>query len=233
MGAGVGGGGVDRADQERSFTLFGATVGAFLPVCVYWYGPFSILPFFALNITIFFILSYFSRKDGRGAVRDVALRLLGVFYISLLFTHFIFLRELPDGQWWLLFALVIVWAGDTSAFYGGRALGKKKLAPVVSPNKTVEGALCGVVGGMVAGVIYVQVFSLSLPFLLTLLMGALAGAVGILGDLTESYLKRWGGVKDSGTLIPGHGGLLDRVDSVLFAVPIVYYFLLFTGVRWG
>ena len=105
-----------------------------------------------------------------------------------------------------------------------------KLAPVISPNKTVEGAICGIIGSVAAGLIYIEVFSLNLPILLALSMGAVAGGAGIFGDLVESYLKRKGGVKDSGRLIPGHGGLLDRIDSTLFSVPIVYYFLFFTGV---
>ncbi|MEE9542540.1 MAG: phosphatidate cytidylyltransferase [Thermodesulfobacteriota bacterium] len=216
-----------------SFALIGALVGAFLPVCAYWYGPFLILPFFALCIVIFSFLSYISRRDGRGLVADLSLRMLGVVYVSLLLTHFLLLRESRDGHWWLLFALVIVWAGDTSAYYGGRRFGKRKLAPKISPNKTVEGAFAGIIGSMAAGVIFVQIFSLSLPVFLTLLMGALAGGAGILGDLFESYLKRRAGVKDSGRLIPGHGGLLDRIDGTLFAVPVVYYFLFFTGVSWG
>jgi phosphatidate cytidylyltransferase len=195
-------------EKGGNFALFCSVLGAFLPVCVYYYGPFMLLPFLALNIVVFALLSLISRRDFSGLVRDVSLRMLGVIYIALLCSHFLFLRESSDGSWWLLFALVIVWAGDTFAYYGGRSFGKRKLAPVISPNKTVEGAVCGIIGSMVAGLIYVEAFSLDMSIVLTLILVTLAGVAGILGDLTESYLKRRGGVKDSGKLIPGHGGFL-------------------------
>jgi phosphatidate cytidylyltransferase len=150
------GGGVMRG---TNYALSCAVIGAFLPLCFYFYGSLMLLPFFALNIVIFAILSAVSRRGGSGLGRDISLRVLGLLYIGLLCTHFLFLREVPDGGWWLLFALVIVWASDTSAYYGGRKFGAHKLAPVISPNKTIEGAVCGLLGAMVSGDIYVLVYS--------------------------------------------------------------------------
>ena len=127
---------------------------------------------------------------------------------------------------WLLFAMVLSWAGDTLAFYVGRAFGKHKMAPRVSPAKTWEGAAGSVVGAMLVGGIYAHYLipQVSLPEALAL---AVAGNVaGQVGDLCESALKRGAGVKDSGTLLPGHGGWLDRLDSSFFSVPAVYALLL-------
>ena len=124
----------------------------------------------------------------------------------------------PVGMAWVLTVVLSTWAGDSAAYLAGRAFGKHKLAPVVSPGKTIEGAL----GGLIAAVLVsVAVFgaSGSLPIWAGALVGAGLGVCGQLGDLSESFLKRQAGVKDSGNLIPGHGGMLDRVDALLFAFP--------------
>ncbi len=210
-------------------SLIWALPGAILPVSAYCYGLISVLPALVIVLICYFVIRFVIVRDG-SALKGVAVRFFGVLYIALLFSHFISLRQIPRGNLWLLFALAIVWAGDTGAYYGGRAWGKKKLSPVVSPNKTVEGALAGLVASMCAGLIFVFASGLDIPVLLTLFLALLAGVAGIFGDLTESYIKRSAGVKDSGKLIPGHGGLLDRVDSVLFAVPVVYYFIYFSGI---
>jgi phosphatidate cytidylyltransferase len=134
------------------------------------------------------------------------------------------MRGLEEGRIWILFTLVVVYFGDTTAFYVGRAWGKRKLAPKISPSKTVEGGL-GAIGGSIAGALFFRFFffpQLHTSHALALAVGV--GVVGQLGDLFESLLKRSAQVKDSGTLIPGHGGLLDRIDSVLFASPLVYYY---------
>jgi phosphatidate cytidylyltransferase len=127
----------------------------------------------------------------------------------------------PNGHLWLLVALAIVWAADTGAYFAGRKLGRHKLSPRISPNKTIEGlaggalagVLVGVVGGVVAGTATAKLPAVALVALAVVLASAV-------GDLFESLLKRHAGVKDSGDLIPGHGGLLDRMDSVLAALPV-------------
>ena len=113
---------------------------------------------------------------------------------------------------------------DTFAFFFGHALGRRRLAPALSPGKTVEGAIGGLLGGVV-GAFAVRALGLpGLPALDTLALGALVAALGIVGDLDESLLKRWAGVKDSGVLFPGHGGMLDRLDGLLFGAPVLYYY---------
>ena len=149
-----------------------------------------------------------------------------------------------DAIYFILLILCFAWGGDTAAYFAGRAFGKHKLAPVVSPHKTVEGAVGGVLGSMLAGCVLTLVYSLLSAhynvlsigvqprhYLVLLGMGAVASVLGILGDLAASAVKRQHDIKDYGTLIPGHGGILDRFDSVMFIAPFVsiamrYFFYL-------
>jgi phosphatidate cytidylyltransferase len=126
------------------------------------------------------------------------------------------------GQHWLLFALSVNWIGDTAAYYVGRKFGRNKLAPRVSPGKTWEGAAASALAGVILGVIYLPLTIPGTSLMLAALFGIVANAAGQVGDLAESALKRGAGVKDSGGLLPGHGGILDRVDSTMFALPVVY-----------
>lgn len=127
---------------------------------------------------------------------------------------------------WLMIALIVSWAGDTAAMYVGKAFGRNKLAPRISPGKTVEGAVASVAGGTLAAAIYAHYLLPAESLALVALIGAVANVAGQLGDLAESAFKRGAGVKDSGTMLPGHGGWLDRIDSSLFSVPAVYAVLL-------
>ena len=146
-------------------------------------------------------------------------------YPIVLFTYLYYLRELPNGFIWSIYVFVTVWLTDTGAYITGNALGKRKLAPRVSPNKSVEGAIGGLIVALLAGSIFWMWTGLgSLPAILALSL--LTSIVSQIGDLFESALKRSGGVKDSGNLIPGHGGILDRFDSFLFAIPVVYFTLI-------
>jgi phosphatidate cytidylyltransferase len=126
---------------------------------------------------------------------------------------------------WLLFAFLLCWAGDTAAYYVGKNFGRHKLAPKISPGKTWEGAVASVAGGVLAGAIYAHYLIPAAPLGLVLMVGAAGNIAGQIGDLIESAYKRWGGVKDSGSSLPGHGGWLDRIDSSLLGVPAVYVVL--------
>ena len=160
---------------------------------------------------------------------------IGMAYIGLLFSSFILLRGLPGqvtvapfspapgGAWLMLFVAVCVWATDTFAYLIGRTVGKHKLAPRLSPGKTVEGALGGLLGAVCAGMAFGHWIHLSLAT--GLAVGAIAGTVGQIGDLFESALKRELGIKDFGRLLPGHGGVLDRFDSLLFVAPCAFLYL--------
>jgi phosphatidate cytidylyltransferase len=125
----------------------------------------------------------------------------------------------PRGLAWALVVVLATWIGDSAAYLTGRAVGQRKLAPTLSPNKTVEGALGGLIASTAVGIVTFAAFGLG-PWWIGLLIGGGIGIAGQLGDLCESFLKRQSGVKDSGALIPGHGGILDRIDALLFAFPV-------------
>jgi phosphatidate cytidylyltransferase len=133
------------------------------------------------------------------------------------------------SPYWLLFALTINWVGDTAAFYVGRSIGKRKLAPSVSPGKSWEGAIGSAVAAGLYGVFFLRYFLPGVPLAGALLLAMAGNVAGQFGDLAESALKRGAGVKDSGTTLPGHGGWLDRLDSSLFSMPVVEFLLRLGG----
>ena len=151
----------------------------------------------------------------------------GCVYISLCLAHVILLRFLPQGPFWLTMLIAVVAGSDTGAYYAGRAFGGPKLFPQISPKKTVAGGI----GGLVAGIAFAEGINLLFPgntnFFFLFIAAALLIVVGIAGDLTESMIKRSMGVKDSGTILFGHGGLLDRIDSLLLTAPVLFYLLYF------
>lgn len=160
----------------------------------------------------------------REILPHVACAILGAFYT---FAPWYFATRLRTVSVHLLFfALALNWAGDSVAYYVGRRFGKHKLAPIVSPNKSWEGAAASVTGSVLFGVLYFSLFATALAIWKIVVMAILGNIAGQFGDLAESAVKRGAGVKDSGQLLPGHGGMLDRVDSSLFAVPVVYALLL-------
>ena len=162
--------------------------------------------------------------------------LVGIAWIGGLFPFLVLLRGWERGLAWVMLVMVISWFGDTGAYFAGRALsgrlfGDRKLAPRVSPKKTWEGFLGGVIASAVGAMLVVHLAIPNVGLLLAALLGAVASAVSVLGDLSESLLKRAFDVKDSGWILPGHGGLLDRVDSLLFVAPTVYTFAVI-GAMW-
>jgi len=153
--------------------------------------------------------------------------LLGVVYIfgSLRFTTALRMKS----PYWLFFALALSWLGDTAAYCAGKAIGRHKLAPRISPAKSWEGAVASVVASLIFGWIYLAKLMPQVPLAESLALTVAGNVAGQLGDLAESALKRGAGVKDSGNLVPGHGGWLDRLDANLFGVPAVYALLSLLG----
>ncbi|MGK2906015.1 MAG: phosphatidate cytidylyltransferase [Desulfuromonadales bacterium] len=190
----------------------------------------SSAPFLLLSIVLpcfFLALLYLFRfQDMQTVSRDLAVSLLGLFYIPLLLSHAALLRALPAGRDWVFLVLCIVMVSDSLAYFVGRTLGRHRLYEAVSPKKTIEGSLGGLLGGVLGATLCKFWFFKEMSGVDVLLIGVGAGAFSQLGDLVESLLKRSFGVKDSGALIPGHGGLLDRLDSLLFAFPVTYYYAL-------
>ena len=177
----------------------------------------------AVVISLIWLL-WLPQKEG--AFIGWAWTIAGILYIGWLLSYFVALRGLDNGREWVFLALLTTFGSDTTAFFVGRALGKHHLAPRISPSKTWEGAIAGVFGSIIISLILVNLFSLPLSYGWTILLGFLVSILGQLGDLVESLLKRNMGAKDSSRLIPGHGGFLDRIDSLVFAGVVVYYYVL-------
>jgi phosphatidate cytidylyltransferase len=153
-----------------------------------------------------------------------ALALLGVLYVNWFLGHLIWLRALPHGVELVFLVVLATWGSDALAYAVGNIVGRHPLCPVVSPKKTIEGTVAGLAGAIIAAFLARAWFYPDLSALHAGAIGALLGVVGLLGDLSESALKRGAGVKDTGGVIPGHGGALDRIDSLLFTTPALYYY---------
>jgi phosphatidate cytidylyltransferase len=165
------------------------------------------------------------RRDFEEGLLDLGRALVGVLFAGFLLVHFIWLQILPEGPFWVIFVVMTGMAGDSAGYFVGHALGRHKLMPRVSPGKTVEGAV-GILGGNLAAGVFAKL--LLLPHLAwgeVLALAVVQGTLGQLGDLCESVVKRTYGAKDSGKLFPGHGGVLDRIDSLVFPVAAVYYYV--------
>ena len=150
----------------------------------------------------------------------------GIIYIGWLFSHFVALRELDSGRDWVFFALFTTFASDSAAFFIGRAWGRHRLAPAISPAKTWEGAIGGVFGAIIIGSFIVMLLELPVSYAQAIPLALAVSIFGQVGDLLESWFKRNMGAKDSGKAMPGHGGFLDRMDSVVLAGVVVYYYVI-------
>jgi phosphatidate cytidylyltransferase len=170
--------------------------------------------------------------DLTGAVNRVGLLLLGVLYVGFFVPHVALLREQPDGWRWVLFTVYTAMGSDSGGYFAGRAWGRRKLMPGVSPSKTVEGALGGLAGAVVVALVCRVVFFPMLGERETMGVALAIGVLAQLGDLCESALKRAFGAKDSGWIIPGHGGILDRLDSLLFPFVFAHYYYAVTVRGW-
>jgi phosphatidate cytidylyltransferase len=183
------------------------------------YVMFLLLALIALGLAM-------READFAKVLPEAAFLLFGIIYIFGAWKFAILLRA--ESPHWLAYALVLNWIGDACAYYVGKHLGRHKLASRISPNKTWEGAIASVAGSVIFGVLYVTRALPAVTIVEAALLSVVVNIAGQTGDLAESALKRGAGVKDSGSLLPGHGGLLDRVDSTLFALPIVYLKIYFS-----
>ncbi len=180
----------------------------------------------ALAITAGLVWTLLARPDFERGLADLGLTLIGILYVGFLLPHFIFLHGLPLGPFWVIFVLAIGMAGDTGGYVVGHLIGRHKLMPRVSPGKTVEGALGIIAGSLLAAAICKLLFLPDLGWNEAIVLSLVMAVIGQLGDLSESVMKRTFGAKESGWLFPGHGGVLDRIDSLLFPVSFLYYYIL-------
>lgn len=181
----------------------------------------------ALLATLVGILSVplFSCAPLEQSLRNGAMTLFGVLYLGLTLSALSMTRLLPQGEWLIFFLLLVTWASDTGAYYVGTLFGRHRLAPTISPKKTVEGLVGGLIGAIIVAYVARWWFLPELSGLDCLILGILLTITGLWGDLTESAMKRSVGMKDSGGILPGHGGMLDRLDSLLFTAPVFYYYV--------
>jgi phosphatidate cytidylyltransferase len=204
--------------------ILGYTSGLSIIWAAYANSTAFVLVIITLNFLLcsFFLLPRY--KTDPAIVHAFAMQIQGVVYIPVLIACLIRIRNTDAGILWIFFLLAVVFAGDIGAYYAGSYLGRHKLCPWVSPNKTVEGSIGGLCANLLIGGIIKAMFLPSLPWAACMVMFLLIGAAGQIGDLYESALKRSVQIKDSGTLLPGHGGMLDRIDALLFSSPVALIF---------
>ena len=195
----------------------GNIVGALIYICVF---------------AVFFIFLYNHEKI---IVQDVGLMILGVIYVPYFLSDIVRIRLLENGNIYIWLVFIAAFLTDTCAYFCGISIGKHKLCPKVSPKKTIEGAIGGIVGCVVFCLIYGiamnKYFLIPIDFVKIGILGVITALVSEIGDLVASIIKRHCGIKDYGTLFPGHGGILDRCDSVIFVAPVVYLFLSIIGIQ--
>ncbi|THB73752.1 MAG: phosphatidate cytidylyltransferase [Desulfobacteraceae bacterium] len=203
-------------------------VSAVLPISAFSGSWQVILSVFLLNLLALSlsVLSKFSTNDN--IIDMVAKQVLGIVYVPLSLSLLVFIREMDHGMFWIIWLLIIIFANDTGAYYAGTYMGKRSLSPSISPNKTIEGSIGGIVASVIVGAVFnLLYFQEALLALKAIPCAAILAVAGQIGDLFESALKRAGGIKDSGKILPGHGGMLDRIDGLLFAIPVIYVYLVF------
>jgi len=207
----------------------------YLKVFAFIVGPMIILAAFnnafdviiALIILDLIVSSLYLLREFRSdplALEAIARQVMGIIYIPLFLSCLVLIRNSSDGVKWVFFLLLLVFACDTGAYYIGTYMGRRKLCPSISPGKTVEGSIGGLAASLGAGLIFKNFFLPQMPWESIILFCISIAAAGQVGDLFESALKRSANVKDSGAILPGHGGILDRIDALLFAAPVAYFF---------
>lgn len=204
----------------------GVTCGGVLPLAFY-IGDIASQAAVAALVMLSFLVGLFTRQELVLSLQSIAFTLLGVFYIGWLLSYLVLLRLLIDGPHYVFYIFGVIWLGDAAALVFGMLFGRQKLAPTLSPRKTIEGAVGGMLGSLCGATVAGRWLLGNFTLTQCLVVGFLLAVLGQLGDLSESLLKRSAGVKDSGILIPGHGGILDKVDGILFGAPALYYYILF------
>jgi phosphatidate cytidylyltransferase len=179
------------------------------------------------SILISFLLFILRIKGEDFDTLNLGKVLIGFMYIPLMMSYFILLRRLTEGVLWIFFLLVIAFSGDIFAYYTGKTIGRQKLQPFISPGKTIEGTIALFVGSIAGALFFQHFFFKEVALIHAFIIGTIGGMLGQLGDLFESAIKREAGVKDSGSILPGHGGIMDRIDCLCFMAPFVYYYQLF------
>ena len=220
--------GAGKAKSPSGIILWwGYGISCAIILSAYAVGVDLVLGLVALNLVTIALISIFQFKTDRSVLDVILKQLQGIIYIPVSLGFLIFIREGHAGTIWVFLLLAIIFAGDTSAYYVGSYLGRHKLSPAISPGKTIEGAIGGLAANLAIGAIGKAFFLPDLPWSLSILFFLAVGIAGQIGDLFESEMKRSSNIKDSSNILPGHGGILDRIDALLFASPVAYVFIRF------
>jgi len=238
----------NNSNEIKPFMLWGCLAGACVNITIYL---FAFGHLFGLNINqafdarvIFALLTIFLaiiltlqvfRRPIRGGITSLAVTVFGVIYIVFSFSHIILMKSLNDGFYYILILNIVIIINDTAAYFGGISIGRHKTNFEVSPNKSWEGYAFGIIGSVLAMIITSEIFSAYFDkHLFTLLestiLGIFLGILGHIGDLIESVIKRDSNSKDSGSIIPGHGGMWDVFDALIYTFPFFYYYLILKGI---
>ncbi len=208
-----------RGAGERALLV---AIGTTFSAAIYFL-PALAFPWFLAATVLGAVVTLVRADEVKAATARLTTVGFGFLYVGgLVVTLPLMHRDLPEGSRWVAFAIAVTFANDTGAYITGRALGRHKLAPIISPGKTVEGAVGGLVASLVVAFVARATFLPALTSFDAAAIGVAAGLLGPCGDLTESMIKRASGAKDSGRLIPGHGGILDRIDALMFVGAYVY-----------
>lgn len=207
---------------ENKYKIMGLFVGLLLMYQVYR-GDAVSEPLMAAGFFAVATVRLFTKGSADMALKDISYTIMGIVYIPLLLGYQVKLREI--GAQWIIYMDCSVWAADSLAYYFGKSFGKKKLYEAISPNKTVVGAYGSLAGAVLLSVVLNQVLVKALTVTQAVVIGLVIGAVSIVGDLVESMMKRDSGIKDSSGIIPGHGGILDKIDGIVFVTPVVYWII--------
>lgn len=217
---------LDQEGLPGTWQAFYIFIGVLMPLATSWAGTAALNGALALGLfSGFFALMTFSPLDSSGIPR-LAKVCLGWLYIPYLLSFILLIAKADSGRAWVFFTLLVIAASDIGAYYSGKRFGRHKLYVAVSPKKTIEGSLGGLVAGMALGAIYGYLFLKDVAAVRSLVLSGVLVLIGQAGDLMESMVKRVCGKKDSSRLLPGHGGILDRLDSLLFVFPAVWLFLM-------
>lgn len=198
-------------------------------------------------VSIFTLFINLQKQDLSNTLIGAGTKFLGIVYIGWFLSHAILIRNINEsvfpyidntnlknndiGFFWIVFVVACTFLNDSAAYFFGKYKGKIKLVPRLSPGKTVEGTVCGIFMALLCGMLINLIFSSPISYKWAMLLGFVVGAVAVLGDLIESMFKRSVSIKDSGGLLPGHGGVLDRFDSLILVFPVMYYLILFYYLR--
>lgn len=215
--------------KEKVHKKSGIVIGLLIPIMYFFIKDANnYLSLLFVMMILYFIIMQVAKGKIKGAMTEISYTVFGILYISFLFSHILFIAELKNGNLWILTAQLMVWACDSAAYFFGIKFGKHRLAPKISPKKSIEGSVAGLLASIASIFLIKYLWFLKgaeVSLLNVIIIGLLVGTVGQIGDLVESLFKREFEIKDSGKILAGHGGMLDRFDSMIFVLPVLYYYL--------